>query len=165
MCKCTCLHLQCSCLASRSSYTSVLASIPCNLQCVKRQENGLPAAEMCACSFWCLFRSNAGPIYRLQLQAYPVLLDSYECNDMSQVYPTKVRSFALGCNNALSRFGAILAPYLAVDLAQRGSMGAALTEGIIAGMCLIAAACVFALPLETSGQPLQVYITASMPSS
>lgn len=47
-----------------------------------------------------------------------------------------------------------MAPFLSVDLAQRGHADVA--EGIIAGMCLLAAACAFALPLETSGQPLLV---------
>lgn len=71
-----------------------------------------------------------------------------------QVFPTKVRSFGLGLNNSLSRLGAIMAPYLAVELARRGH--ADIAEVIIGGMCLVAAICASALPLETSGRALEV---------
>ncbi|KAK9784698.1 hypothetical protein WJX73_003774 [Symbiochloris irregularis] len=71
-----------------------------------------------------------------------------------EVFPTKVRSFGLGLNNSLSRFGAILAPYLAVELARSGH--ADIAEIIIAAMCLLAAVCASALPLETSGRALEV---------
>ena len=70
------------------------------------------------------------------------------------MFPTKVRSFGLGCNNSLSRFGAIIAPYLAVELAQRGH--ASVAEVIIGSMCLLAAVCAAALPIETAGQQLVV---------
>lgn len=71
-----------------------------------------------------------------------------------QVYPTRIRSFGLGLNNSMSRWGAILAPLLSVDLAQSGHLR--LAEGVIAGICLLAALCTCLLPYETSGRDLQV---------
>ena len=71
-----------------------------------------------------------------------------------QAYPTYVRATGLGICAAMSRFGAILAPYLAVDLARRGH--ADLAELAIAACCLLAAALVLGLPHETAKQQLQV---------
>lgn len=70
------------------------------------------------------------------------------------MYPTRVRSFALGLNNSMSRVGAILAPAVAVDLGKGGHLVAA--EGVIMGLCLAAAACILLLPVETAGRVLQV---------
>ncbi|EIE20417.1 MFS general substrate transporter [Coccomyxa subellipsoidea C-169] len=71
-----------------------------------------------------------------------------------EVFPTRVRTFGLGVNNAMSRIGALVSPFLAVDLVERGSPGIA--EGTLALACLAAAvACAF-LPLETSGKELAV---------
>ena len=53
----------------------------------------------------------------------------------------------------MSRFGAVLAPYLAVDLATTGHEGIA--ELLIAGCCLVAAGLVLALPRDTAKQQLQ----------
>ena len=53
----------------------------------------------------------------------------------------------------MSRLGAILAPPLAVDLGQSGHLR--LAEGVIAGICLIAALCTCLLPYETAGRDLQ----------
>ncbi|KAK9821616.1 hypothetical protein WJX81_008270 [Elliptochloris bilobata] len=73
-----------------------------------------------------------------------------------EAYPTTARTFALGCNNAMSRVGALLAPFLAVDLASRSTAAAHGAEGIIAGACFVAAAATAALPLETRGCQLTV---------
>ena len=73
---------------------------------------------------------------------------------MLQVFPTRVRTFGLGVNNAMSRIGALVSPFLAVDLVARGSPGIA--EGTLAIFCLAAAAACAALPLETSGKALMV---------
>ena len=70
------------------------------------------------------------------------------------MYPTRVRSFALGLNNSMSRLGAIIAPFLSVDLGQGGHLQ--LAEGAITGCCLVAAICTCVLPYETSGMNLQV---------
>ena len=70
------------------------------------------------------------------------------------MYPTRVRSFALGLNNSMSRLGAIIAPFLSVDLGQGGHLQ--LAEGAITGCCLVAAVCTCVLPYETSGMNLQV---------
>lgn len=78
------------------------------------------------------------------------------CNPGCQVYPTKVRSFALGLNNSMSRLGAILAPFVAVDLGQSGHIQVA--EGLITAICILAAILAFSLPYETAGQSLQVAI-------
>ena len=72
----------------------------------------------------------------------------------AQAYPTTARTFALGCNNAMSRVGALLAPFLAVDLASRSAAAAHGAEGIIAGACFVAAAATAALPYETRGRQL-----------
>lgn len=36
-----------------------------------------------------------------------------------EIYPTKIRSFAFGVFNALSRLGGLVSPFIAVDLAQQ----------------------------------------------
>ncbi len=74
----------------------------------------------------------------------------------AQAYPTTARTFALGCNNAMSRVGALLAPFLAVDMASRSAAAAHGAEGIIVGCCLAAAVATAALPMETSGRQLTV---------
>ena len=71
-----------------------------------------------------------------------------------QAYPTSVRASGLGVCAAMSRFGAILAPYLAVDLARRGHADVA--EILIAVCCLLAALLVLGLPRDTAKQQLQV---------
>ena len=65
-----------------------------------------------------------------------------------------MRASGLGACAAMSRFGAILAPYLAVDLARRGHADVA--EILIAACCLLAAAMVLGLPHETAKKQLQV---------
>lgn len=72
----------------------------------------------------------------------------------SQVFPTRLRTFGLGVNNAMSRIGALLSPFLAVDLVERGHPGAA--EACIAVFCVAAAIATAALPVETSGKALMV---------
>ena len=87
--------------------------------------------------------------------AFPIELLTLTClPPLLQMYPTRTRAFALGVNNALSRVGAMLAPFLAVDLAERGRADVA--EGVIAGMCALAAAAVLFLPRDTSGKLLTV---------
>lgn len=71
-----------------------------------------------------------------------------------QVFPTKVRALGLGVNNAMSRVGALLSPFMAVALVERGMPHAA--EGIIAGICVLAAIATLCLPLETAGKALLV---------
>lgn len=73
---------------------------------------------------------------------------------MTQVFPTRMRTFGLGVNNAMSRIGALVSPFLAVDMVERGAPGIA--EGTLALACLAAAAACAALPLETSGKALVV---------
>ena len=77
-----------------------------------------------------------------------------------QVFPTNVRSFGLGVNNALSRLGALLSPYLTVDLARSGHM--ALAEGIIATCCLVAGVMSLVLPTETAGRLLLARLTLTL---
>ena len=71
-----------------------------------------------------------------------------------QMVPTRVRTFSLGVNNAMSRVGALLSPFLAVDLVARGGPSSA--ELVLAVCCLLAASATAALPLETSGKALLV---------
>ncbi|CAL5229494.1 g12830 [Coccomyxa viridis] len=71
-----------------------------------------------------------------------------------EVFPTKVRALGLGVNNAMSRVGALLSPFMAVALVERGMPHAA--EGIIAGICVLAAIATLCLPLETAGKALLV---------
>jgi len=56
----------------------------------------------------------------------------------------------------MSRVGALIAPFLAVDMASRSAAAAHGAEGIIAGCCLAAAVATAALPMETSGRQLTV---------
>jgi nitrate/nitrite transporter NarK len=71
-----------------------------------------------------------------------------------ELYPTKIRSFALGLNNSMSRLGAILSPLVSVGLTKSGHLRAA--EGIIAACCTIAAICICCLPKEMPGRSLEV---------
>ena len=77
-----------------------------------------------------------------------------------QLFPTSVRASGLGLCAMASRFGAVLAPYLAVDLATAGKPGVA--ELMIAGCCLVAAGLVLALPRETAKQQLQVWAAPAL---
>ena len=70
------------------------------------------------------------------------------------MFPTKVRALGLGVNNAMSRVGALLSPFMAVALVERGMPRAA--EGIIAVVCILAAVATLCLPLETAGKALLV---------
>ena len=65
-----------------------------------------------------------------------------------------MRALGLGVNNAMSRVGALLSPFMAVALVERGMPRAA--EGIIAAVCVLAAAATLCLPLETAGKALLV---------
>ena len=71
-----------------------------------------------------------------------------------QVFPTRLRSFGLGVNNAMSRIGAIISPYVAVALVEQGRPGAA--EGLITAFCILAAIATMCLSLETAGKALMV---------
>ena len=75
---------------------------------------------------------------------------------MLQVYPTQVRSFGLGVCNACSRFGALLSPFLTVDLVERGHPQ--LAEGTLAACCAIAAVLTWLLPIETKARSLLVSV-------
>ena len=70
------------------------------------------------------------------------------------MYPTRVRSFALGLNNSMSRVGAIVSPFVSVGLTKSGHLRAA--EGVIAGFCLVAAVCICLLPREKASRSLEV---------
>ena len=61
----------------------------------------------------------------------------------------------------MSRVGALLAPFLAVDLASRSAAAAHGAEGIIAGACFVAAAATAALPFETRGRQLTVRLAGT----
>ena len=65
-----------------------------------------------------------------------------------------MRALGLGVNNAMSRVGALLSPFMAVALVERGMPWAA--EGIIAVACVLAAVATLCLPLETAGKALMV---------
>ena len=65
-----------------------------------------------------------------------------------------MRALGLGVNNVMSRIGALLSPFLAVDLVVRGYPAAA--EVAIGAACFAAAVATGALPLETSGKALMV---------
>ncbi|DBA80728.1 TPA: hypothetical protein ACH3X1_007959 [Trebouxia sp. C0004] len=69
-----------------------------------------------------------------------------------EVYPTQVRSFGLGVCNACSRFGALLSPFLTVDLVEHGHPQ--LAEGTLAVCCAIAAVLTWLLPIETKARSL-----------
>ena len=77
-----------------------------------------------------------------------------ECVLQQQVYPTRLRSFGLGVNNAMSRIGAIVSPYVAVALVEQGMPGAA--EGLITAFCILAAIATMCLSRETAGKALMV---------
>ena len=70
------------------------------------------------------------------------------------MYPTQVRSFGLGVCNACSRFGALLSPFLTVDLVENGHPSIA--EGTLALCCAIAAILTWLLPIETKARSLLV---------
>ena len=72
----------------------------------------------------------------------------------AQVFPTRVRALGLGVCNVMSRIGALLSPFLTVDLVERGYP--AIAEVAISGACLAAAVATAILPLETSGKALMV---------
>ena len=88
----------------------------------------------------------------------PIDTNIFENPNDAQVFPTRARALGLGVCNAMSRIGALLAPFLAVDLAVRGHPGIA--EASFAVCCFAAAAAVVALPLETSGKALMVRAAA-----
>lgn len=73
-----------------------------------------------------------------------------------QVYPTQVRSFGLGVCNACSRFGALLSPFLTVDLVEHGH--SRLAESTLAACCAIAAVLTWLLPIETKARSLLVSV-------
>lgn len=56
----------------------------------------------------------------------------------------------------MSRLGAILAPFVAVDLGQSGHLHVA--EALITASCILAAASAIGLPYETAGHSLQVSV-------
>ena len=69
-----------------------------------------------------------------------------------ELFPTRVRSLALGLCSALSRIGALASPALAVSAVRAGHTAAA--EGALAGAAALAAACVCGLKAETAGVKL-----------
>lgn len=71
-----------------------------------------------------------------------------------QMYPTRVRSFALGLNNSMSRVGAIVSPFVSVNMIKSGHLRGA--EGVIAGFCIAAAFCICCLPKEKPSRSLEV---------
>ncbi|GMH42001.1 hypothetical protein BSKO_09920 [Bryopsis sp. KO-2023] len=71
----------------------------------------------------------------------------------AEVYPTAIRSFVTGFANAWSRFGGLMAPFVAVELVD--SSRDWLAEIILIGMCLVAGTCTLLMPTETAGRELQ----------
>lgn len=69
-----------------------------------------------------------------------------------ELFPTRVRSLALGLNSALSRIGALVSPALAVSAVRAGHTSAA--EGALAGAAALAALAVCGLKSETAGVQL-----------
>lgn len=112
------------------------------------------AFEACALTLHC--HAWASCYVQIPAARLRSILQTLRCCINAQAYPTTARTFALGCNNAMSRVGALLAPLLAVDLASRSAAAAHGAEGIIAGACFVAAAATAALPYETRGRQLTV---------
>ena len=79
------------------------------------------------------------------------------------MYPTRVRSFALGLNNSMSRIGAIVSPFVSVNMIKSGHLRGA--EGLIAGFCIAATFCICFLPKEKASRSLEVCVPclSSMP--
>eukprot|EP00892_Ulva_mutabilis_P006923 jgi/Ulvmu1/4602/UM002_0331.1 len=69
-----------------------------------------------------------------------------------EIYPTKIRSFAFGIYNALSRLGGLVSPFVAVDLAQQSGIRAA--AGVLLGGSAVAGILAVFLPIETMGRSL-----------
>ncbi|WIA28090.1 hypothetical protein OEZ86_010672 [Tetradesmus obliquus] len=71
-----------------------------------------------------------------------------------ELYPTHVRAFGLGINNACARIGGLLSPFAAINLVALGAPAAA--EGVFAAACVAACAAVLAIsPKHDSGQPME----------
>lgn len=90
----------------------------------------------------------------------PTAVQSDACHVVLQVYPTQVRSFGLGVCNACSRLGALLSPFLTVDLVEHGHPH--LAEGTLAACCAIAAGLTWLLPIETKARSLLVRTKSEM---
>ncbi|CAF0853470.1 unnamed protein product [Adineta ricciae] len=69
-----------------------------------------------------------------------------------EVYPTVVRSAAVGCGSTIGRIGGILAPYIAQALVKRAYHA---TIGIYIAVIGLGALCACFLPIETKGQSLK----------
>lgn len=67
-----------------------------------------------------------------------------------EMYPTQVRNFGLGLNNAFSRIGGLLSPFVAVQARQLSWHYA--PEAIFASLSLVAAGLVFLLPADKKGE-------------
>ncbi|KAF6259151.1 major facilitator superfamily domain-containing protein [Scenedesmus sp. NREL 46B-D3] len=71
-----------------------------------------------------------------------------------ELYPTHVRAFGLGINNACARIGGLLSPFAAINLVALGAPAAA--EGVFAAACLAACAAVLVISSKhDSGQPME----------
>ncbi|VDK70100.1 unnamed protein product [Dibothriocephalus latus] len=72
----------------------------------------------------------------------------------TEVYPTTIRSLALGLFSSASRLGAMSTPYVAQVLMPEVSVLAAL--GTYSAMCVLCAIASTCLPIETKGRAMQV---------
>lgn len=70
-----------------------------------------------------------------------------------EYYPTSIRNFGLGVNNAFSRIGGLLSPFAAVNARQDAAWHAA-PEAIFAALSLVAGASVLLLPPDKKGKAL-----------
>ncbi|CAF0952427.1 unnamed protein product [Adineta ricciae] len=69
-----------------------------------------------------------------------------------EVYPTVIRSAAVGCGSTIGRIGGISAPYIAQALVKRAYHAAIGVYIVVIGL---GALCAYLLPIETKGQGLK----------
>uniref|UniRef100_A0A061RP51 Transporter-related family protein n=1 Tax=Tetraselmis sp. GSL018 TaxID=582737 RepID=A0A061RP51_9CHLO len=70
-----------------------------------------------------------------------------------EAYPTSSRSLGLGVNNAFSRVGGMISPFIAVNLPEAGKeLGA---EFLLSGLVVFGGLSAFFLPFETAGKVLK----------
>ncbi|CAG9461743.1 unnamed protein product [Pedinophyceae sp. YPF-701] len=69
-----------------------------------------------------------------------------------EVFPTDVRSFALGLTNGFARVGGLVSPFVSVALVESGLEEMA--EALFLTLCLVGAAAALCLPIETAGRGL-----------
>ncbi|XP_061590175.1 synaptic vesicle 2-related protein-like [Cololabis saira] len=69
-----------------------------------------------------------------------------------EVFPTEIRALAMGTSSAMSKFGALITPFVAQVLLRTSIY---LTLSVYCGCCLLAGIASLFLPIETLGKGLQ----------